>query len=556
MNVRATVVTLCLGLVATPVAAQRLTPVERYTLLRTADSAYRHRDYAGAVALYQRITADYPGDGDLWLRSVFASSYGGGGDRMVAAERAIEYGSYFFRERLAHEIARAHALAGNKPAAMEWIRRSLDMRYTPRTTMKTDSAFKGYHQDADFRVLAGMLPDRTFTRDEGLRYDLQFLAGEAKRLHTSFKRQAFSPAFEQAVKALDARIPTLTDRQVVVEFQRLVVLLEDGHTKVEAPARFGQLPIDLYLFSDGLFVVGGVGEGAALIGARVVRFGSRTVDEILTEARHYIHRDNDNGIKWIGAWMFTLPDYLQAMGGTTSPDEATLTVERRDGTVSSVRLVAGPQRYSYPLKLGPAPGSRAAPTWLQKVGTPLWFTAIPAAHAVYVQFNQVRENDGETFAASAAKIQRAVSTPGVRNLIVDVRHNTGGNSFLFPPLLRVIGGFQELRPGNRIFALTSRHTFSAAQNFSTNLERQTDAVFVGEPTGSSPNFVGEGPNFFELPYSGTRVTISSWYHQFSFWNDTRQWIAPDLPVELSSGDYFANRDPVLEAIVEIIRQRP
>jgi hypothetical protein len=87
------------------------------------------------------------------------------------------------------------------------------------------------------------------------------------------------------------------------------------------------------------------------------------------------------------------------------------------------------------------------------------------------------------------------------------------------------------------------------------VERLTNATFVGEPTGASPNFVGEGPILFDLPYSKTKATISNWYHQFSFWPDRRTWIAPDIPVELSSVDYFANRDPALQAILDILRPR-
>ena len=155
----------------------------------------------------------------------------------------------------------------------------------------------------------------------------------------------------------------------------------------------------------------------------------------------------------------------------------------------------------------------------------------------------------------ATRLAGALKNPSVENLIVDVRLNSGGNSYLFPPLVRVISWFQVQAPGHRIFMITGRNTFSAAQNFSTTIERLTDAVFVGEPTGSSPNFTGEGPNFFTLPYSHTRVNISNWYHQFSFWSDTRPWIAPAIPAELSSADYFANRDPAMDAIRAVIDRR-
>ena len=156
--------------------------------------------------------------------------------------------------------------------------------------------------------------------------------------------------------------------------------------------------------------------------------------------------------------------------------------------------------------------------------------------------------------SSDLRLLRATRAPSVKNLIVDVRHNNGGNSYLYPPFLRLFASFEESAPDRRIYFLTGRNTFSAAQNFSTNVERLTRAVFAGEPTGSSPKFTGEGAIWIDLPYSRIKFSISNWYHQFTFWADNRLWIAPDVPVPLSSTDYFAGRDPALDAVLTLIRR--
>lgn len=83
------------------------------------------------------------------------------------------------------------------------------------------------------------------------------------------------------------------------------------------------------------------------------------------------------------------------------------------------------------------------------------------------------------------------------------------------------------------------------------MERWTDAVFAGEPSSSSPNFAGEETGLV-LPYSRVRGSISTRYWQDSDPGDRRPWIAPRIPVTLSSTDYFANRDPVLEAVLQLI----
>jgi hypothetical protein len=93
-----------------------------------------------------------------------------------------------------------------------------------------------------------------------------------------------------------------------------------------------------------------------------------------------------------------------------------------------------------------------------------------------------------------------------------------------------------------------RYTFSAAQIFIAQVNRHTRTVFAGEPSSSKPNFVGE-ENQIVLPWSGAIGSISNRYHE-SIPGDNRSWIEPEIKVELSSKDYFANRDPALEAILK------
>jgi len=167
-----------------------------------------------------------------------------------------------------------------------------------------------------------------------------------------------------------------------------------------------------------------------------------------------------------------------------------------------------------------------------------------------VQFNQVANAPGETLAAFALRIRRTVDEQGTKNLIVDVRHNTGGNARLLNPLLRTLIHFETTRPDARLFVLTSRSTYSAAQIFINEVARLTNAIFVGEPSSSSPSFIGEDTTVV-LPASGLAGSISSQYHQ-SDETDVRSWIAPDIPVPLCAKDYFVNRDPALETLRAII----
>jgi hypothetical protein len=87
------------------------------------------------------------------------------------------------------------------------------------------------------------------------------------------------------------------------------------------------------------------------------------------------------------------------------------------------------------------------------------------------------------------------------------------------------------------------------------IERHTGAIFAGEPTGSSPNFIGESIPF-ALPYSKLAGTISDLFWQSAWPMDHRTWIAPRLYTPPTFAAYAENRDPALEAILALDEHLP
>ena len=83
----------------------------------------------------------------------------------------------------------------------------------------------------------------------------------------------------------------------------------------------------------------------------------------------------------------------------------------------------------------------------------------------------------------------------------------------------------------------------------TYIERYTNATFVGEPTGSSPNFVGE-EDVVVLPYSKVVANVTHLYWQSSWPMDERTWIAPQIYTPPTFADFRAGRDRALEAVLE------
>jgi tetratricopeptide (TPR) repeat protein len=566
---------LCLA-TALPVSAQESVPWAEPAPVSVEEAIAYHRTYQRAFELYaqdrfeeaipllEALVERQPGDPGLWGRLGRALEVAGRAeDAIEAYGTALDIG-YRFTPWIAHRIALQHAEAGRADSAIAWIERALAERWDDRPSIGSEPAFEALRRDPRFPELGGELPDREFTRDEGWRYDLDFLVQEAQRMHVGPDRPAFSETFDSAATSLRERIPELSNDRIVLELRRLLILLGDGHTGIygpgpDSPLAFesGDLPLLFYRFDDGLFVVDAGGEAQRWIGSRVTAFGPLSVEEVLDALPTYTYADNPMSVTWIGVrWTLRSTAFLEAIGATEEANRATLTLRDGEGREHRVTFTGGDHEFRRKLR-PPRDAHGEPPLYLSDVDREYWLEPLPEHDALYFQFNQVRNaEEGPSLAAFADTLRTALERTEADHLIVDVRHNNGGNNGLLRPLVRTMVWWEQAAPGNQLIVLAGRNTFSAAQNFLNRVERWTDAVFAGEPSSSRPNFSGEETNVV-LPYSRLRATISTLYWQDSDPGDRRPWIAPRIPVTLSSEDYFDNRDPVLEAALRVVnRGRP
>jgi hypothetical protein len=103
------------------------------------------------------------------------------------------------------------------------------------------------------------------------------------------------------------------------------------------------------------------------------------------------------------------------------------------------------------------------------------------------------------------------------------------------------------QPG-RLFVVTSGKTFSAAAGFVAELLEYMEPILVGEPPGAGLNSSGDAGSI-KLPYSRVVVSVSTRYTQTAPAGDTSGIIPVNIPAPMRGADYFALRDPALDAIL-------
>jgi hypothetical protein len=87
------------------------------------------------------------------------------------------------------------------------------------------------------------------------------------------------------------------------------------------------------------------------------------------------------------------------------------------------------------------------------------------------------------------------------------------------------------------------------------LERHTECVFAGEPTGNSPNHFGDARDYV-LPSTKLAVRVSSLWWQESLPYDDRPSITPHHHVEYTAADYARGHDAGLAAVTDQFRNGP
>jgi hypothetical protein len=394
-------------------------------------------------------------------------------------------------------------------------------------------------------------PSAVIARTDGWRSDLDVLVREVQRQHYVYRRAALPQAFVAGLGRLKARVAEFSDERMPAEANRLMVLLGDGHTYV-LPAAAGKvpgrwLPLHLYWFPDGMYVIDASDDYAELVGQRVERLGALTATRALADVASFVPKDNTMGVRWMGPFALRFFGVLDALGAGATDHVGIWTRDGNQTRARDVRFDAVRDLRGIP-KLVPSKraGAPPPPLYLRDVDRAYWWTTLEP-HVVYLQFNQVRDAPQEALSRSVQRLEQSLVDQGTTALIVDVRHNNGGDATLLDPLVDAIIRFERRRRLNRVVVITGRNTFSAAQIFIARLDASTQARFAGEPSASRPNFVGE-ENPIVLPWSGAIASISDRLHE-QIPGDRRRWIGVDWPVVLTAADYFANRDPVLEKVL-------
>ncbi len=520
-----------------------------------ASAAARRGDWPSAVTAYEQVLGVNPYRGEHWHNYGYAlHSLGKYDQAIVAFTKSIDRG--FQPKTSMYNIACGHALSGRTDDALTWLAKAYDHGFAPEDDLiEGDSDLDSLRDDPRFNKIVGLFPPADLTRDDGWRYDLDFFATRMEQVHYDLYGVTSREDFTQAVADLKSNIPSLQDHEIIVALQQIVATVGDGHTVVRRPREgklaFRRYPLVLNEYTDGVFAQLAAPQLASAVGAKVIGIGSASVQEAYDAVAQICSVDNAMGVRASVPRYFVVPEILHALGLIEDMENAPLKLEKPNGEQFTVYLKPSPLGPIDQLVKARDGAEAPTPLWLKTQDDNYWYEYVEEEKLVYFQYNAVRNEAADPIWLFTKKLFEFIEANPVEYLVIDMRRNSGGNNFLNEPIVHGLINCEKINKDGHLFVIAGRHTFSAAMNCAADIEYHTKAIFVGEPTGSKPNFIGES-TVITLPWSGLQVSCSSLYWQRSHAFDYRTWIAPDLLAELSSEDYRTNHDPAMEAIFTYI----
>jgi hypothetical protein len=365
-----------------------------------------------------------------------------------------------------------------------------------------------------------------------LQREITGLVDQMARLHPDVDHEVPLADLRAEAADLAERAPTISRDELLVGLLRLTTLGErDGHGGIflhdHHAKPFTFFPLRVHDFADGVHVVADVA-GGAHVGKRVSAIDGVPLAEVVEKVKPLIPRDNASTIRLLLPEYLVCAEVLRGLGIV----RGAATYSFSDGSSVELQPTAA---YGLGTALHPLP-TRKPQLLYRNLQQPFVLVPLEQGRSLYLGFHMVTGPPQSLL----DRILRAARKPGFRKLVIDVRHNGGGNNTTYFPLIELI---KERPLRGKVVLLVGRMTFSAAGNFAAAVDNETKARLVGEPTGGAPNQWGDRQSI-ELPVAGLTAYVAAYWVEVAP-RDKRPAVMPNVRVEPTVADFLAGRDPVL-----------
>jgi len=367
--------------------------------------------------------------------------------------------------------------------------------------------------------------------------DVYYFSENLKEDHVDLFFNISESEFDQDITSLRKNTSTFTEQKIIFELNRIIGKISDSHTRIEFNPHFTLLPFGVIQLDDGLILTEVDIEHEQFLGRRIIAVNDMPISEVFDKFRSIIPYENESNFKnQVVNYMLYAEFYFQ-FGISDKVEEIMLSLD--DG--NQLKLSAANNQMT-------TLQTASTPLFLEDVATLYWFEELAEDNMLYIQYNSCRERNDLSFQSFTNQIvNRINNNSDIDKVVIDLRHNGGGNSAVMHPLIDALEDLVDKNrlSKNQIYLIIGRKTFSSAILNTIELKDRIDLKIYGEPSGGKPNHHGEVKSF-RLPNSLLLVSYSTKY--FKLTDGDEDSIYPDVTVAYNTDHFLNGIDPVLEMI--------
>jgi hypothetical protein len=381
--------------------------------------------------------------------------------------------------------------------------------------------------------------------------DIRIFSEDFPKDQKDFDKVYSKSKFDGEVASLQKDLPQLSDAEISLRLLRIIAVANIGHNSIAMPhaaTYFRRIPLNYRWFSDGLGVVAASQEYNDAIGARVVRIGTMSPEQLETAVAPYISHETEIWVQEVSPQFINNYDLLQMLKVPDADGRVELTLQKAGGKSFTISVAApdagatvGTTDAASALHI-PVPLSQKHPN------SYYWYEILPESRTLYIQYNRCENDPKLSMAAFTDQMLAAAESAPIDRAVVDLRFNPGGNSSVVGPLIHRLKSWSKVSGSGHIYALIGRLTFSSGLMAAADFRNHLHAIIIGEQSGEMPDSYGE-VRLLNLPNSHLTVRYTTRYFRLSGGTD-KTTFGPDIPVSVSLEDFLAGRDPVLDAALQ------
>lgn len=384
--------------------------------------------------------------------------------------------------------------------------------------------------------------------------DIRFLISTLEAKHIYLYHSISKDAVDKEVENLISNLSVLNDSEIFIRISKIVKSFDDSHTGLWREREFySSYPVEFFVFDKSeIRVIRPPKQHPELLGAVLLKIDGNSTPN-WTDKISEVAQVTDNAYSEIDrlARYMRYDKILHLLGVANNEGYASFEFLLNNGTTRTYKLEA--EAYAdyatsmaASLKLNTPFNFKEA-----LLGEPyFWYQSIQKIQTAYIHFSSYPKIWQMRRIAMA--ISRDILEKDIKNIIIDLRDNTGGNFYIGFTLLKALSYIDVIDWNNGVYVLTGRKTYSAAMSNTAQSQELLNAKVVGEPTGGNPNDFQDAARF-SLPNSNWNIQYSK--RKYRFHENVTAGIKPDIHIE-PTWEMLKNKiDAPLNWILEDINKR-